>query len=93
MDDLRDELDAANDLAAGLQERVDELENDLTTSEEDLEASQSLVSDLQSVDEAPRAAAGDAELQGLASTVRECQRTGHPDLATHLDNLLTALGA
>ncbi len=33
------------------------------------------------------------ELRGLASTVRQCQRNGHPDLSKHLDALLTKLGA
>lgn len=88
MDDLRDELDAANDLAAGLQERVEELEGDLASSDETIDE---LREQLQVT--TPQVAAGDTELQGLASTVRNCQRTGHPDLVTHLDNLLTALGA
>ena len=34
-----------------------------------------------------------AELRGLASTVRQCQRNGHPDLGKHLEALLTKLGA
>ena len=33
------------------------------------------------------------ELRGLASTVRQCQRTGHPDLSKHLEALLIKLGA
>lgn len=86
MDDLRDELDAANDLAAGLQERVDELESDLQRSDE-------IIDELRDAAQDVRAPAGDEELRGLASTVRNCQRDGHPDLATHLDNLLKLLGA
>ena len=33
------------------------------------------------------------ELRALASTVRQCQRNGHPDLTAHLDALLKKLGA
>lgn len=33
------------------------------------------------------------QLRGLASTVRQCQRNGHPDLSAHLDALLKKLGA
>jgi len=92
MNDLNerdDELAGAEDVAAGLQERVEELEGDLVRSDEIIDE---LRADLEAATEAPREAAGDAELRGLASTVRDCQRTGHPDLATHLDNLLKALG-
>lgn len=32
------------------------------------------------------------ELRGLASTVRQCQRNGHPDASKHLEALLTKLG-
>ncbi len=34
-----------------------------------------------------------AELTALATTVRQCQRNGHPDLSKHLEALLTKLGA
>ena len=33
------------------------------------------------------------EMVALASTIRQCQRTGHPDLSKHLEALLTKLGA
>jgi hypothetical protein len=32
------------------------------------------------------------ELVALAATIRQCQRTGHPDLSKHLEALLTKLG-
>ena len=34
-----------------------------------------------------------AELRGLAATIRNCQKTGHPDLSKHVETLLTKLGA
>ena len=33
------------------------------------------------------------ELRALATTIRNCQRNGHPDLSKHLEALLTKLGA
>jgi len=34
-----------------------------------------------------------SELRALATTIRNCQRNGHPDAGKHIEALLTKLGA
>lgn len=75
----------ASDLVNHLQNEVDDLNRQLVDAK-------SRIQELSEVrDEAP-APEADHTLRALAATVRQCQRTGHPDLGKHLDSLLAALG-
>ncbi len=75
--------EAASDMVNALQDEVDALRVELDQTR----------AALASVQHPPAAVAGDADLRALASTVRQCQRSGHPDAAKHVDALLKALSA
>ena len=91
-DAAADEAEAAAGLIGGLQDEVDGLRIDLASAEAAVREldSQLAVYNLASANVEP---VGDDSLRALAATVRQCQKNGHPDLATHLDTLLTTLGA
>ena len=89
--------DGSEDLIAGLQDQVQELEAQLAEAELREDELRGSIADLEdqlaAADAADEAPVGDQGLQALASTVRTALRSGHPDAQTHLDSLLNALGA
>ncbi len=71
---------------AELQDEVEQLQDELSKTQEALAGAM----DAARVTAAP---AGDADLRALATTVRTCLNNGHPDVAKHVNTLLSALGA
>ena len=73
-----------------LQELVDALQYEVDTLRRELDEVREQLENATKVVATP---VGEASVRALASTVRQCQRNGHPDFGAHLENLLRSLGA